>query len=93
MKKVLKCLFLAAIVMIAAPLLMVAQGTPAASDSTTVSIAQTVITALDSKWPVIAVIGTILFFLSEALSLIPSVKANGVFQLIGKIVSLFKPKA
>ncbi len=37
---------------------------------------------------ILAVLGGI----SEALSLIPAVKANGVFQLISDILKVLKPK-
>jgi len=37
---------------------------------------------------IIAVLGGV----SEALSLIPSIKANGVFQLIWDILKVLKPK-
>ena len=41
-----------------------------------------------------AVISTALFFVSEALALIPAVKANGVFQLIyGILAKLAKSKS
>lgn len=33
-----------------------------------------------------------LFGLSEALSLIPAIKANGVFQLIGNIIRALLPE-
>jgi hypothetical protein len=40
---------------------------------------------MDNPQNVAAVLG-VLFTVSEALSLIPSVKANGVFQLVFRII-------
>lgn len=37
---------------------------------------------------ILAVLGGI----SEALSLIPAIKANGVFQLLADIIAVLKPK-
>ena len=39
-----------------------------------------------STKPEIAIVVTALFAVSEALSLIPKVKSNGVFQLIANII-------
>ena len=92
MKKAIKVLFFAVLFMVASPLLMHAQDSTAVVDTTTVSIAQTILAALGAKWGIVGVVGTILFFVSEGLSLIPAVKSNGVFQLIGSILGMFKKK-
>ena len=60
---------------------------------TSSGIVQNIETALVGKWPLITTIGTALFVVSEWLAAIPSVKANGVFQLIfGALKGLFAPK-
>ncbi len=92
MKKFSKVLLsmAAAIAVILVPALAFAQDSTSVA-ATTSGVVETVISALEIKWPVIATVGTILFFLSEGLSLIPTVKANGVFQLVSSILAkLFK---
>ena len=44
------------------------------------------ISVVVSTKPEIAIVVTALFAVSEALSLIPKVKSNGVFQLIANII-------
>ena len=44
------------------------------------------ISVVVSTKPEIAIVVTALFAISEALSLIPKVKSNGVFQLIANII-------
>ena len=72
------------------PSLAFAQDSTAVANPATGMI-DTVVSALEIKWPIIGTIGTILFFVSEGLSLIPSVKSNGIFQLIASaLTKLFK---
>ena len=51
---------------------------------------QSIIDFFTNNWTAIA---TALFLVSEALSFIPAVKANGVFQLIFGWLSKFAPKS
>ena len=44
------------------------------------------ISVMVSIKPEIAIVATALFAISEALSLIPKVKSNGVFQLVANII-------
>jgi len=44
------------------------------------------ISVVVSTKPEIAIVVTALFAVSEALSLIPKVKSNGIFQLIANII-------
>jgi len=93
MKKFKKSILFAATFLVAAIVLVVptmAQDSTAVASGATTSVISTIVGALELKWPVIATIGTILFFISEALSGIKSVKANGVFQLVSDVLkSLF----
>lgn len=72
------------------PAVLFAQDSTAVGGGADVDIFQTILSALSLKWPIVATIGTILFFISEGLSLIKSVSANGVFQLIQSILKVFK---
>lgn len=82
--------FLVAALVLLVPTIALAQDSTAVASGATTSVISTIVGALELKWPVIATIGTILFFISEALSGIKSVKANGVFQLVSDVLkSLF----
>lgn len=69
-----------------------AQTSTAVSDSTTVAVTDSIFSVLETKYPIVTIIGTVLFFISEALSFFPKIEANGVFQLVAKILSYFKKK-
>lgn len=92
--KLTRLLFASAFVLMCG--ILFAQGggdSTSALTSSTDSFLQTIITALEIKWPIIATIGSILWVISEALSGITSIKANGVFQLIyGILKSIFGKK-
>lgn len=92
MKKYAKFLLglLAVAVVVLVPSFAHAQDSTGVAGNTS-GVIETVVSALELKWPIIGTIGTILFFLSEALSFVPKVKANGIFQLIaGVVTNLFK---
>jgi len=92
-KALLKVLVVAAIVIVATPLVMYAQDSTAISAPATSDILSSIVAWLESKWPVIASIGTMLFVLSELLGNIPAVKANSVYQLVAPwIAKLFGKK-
>jgi hypothetical protein len=96
MKKLLR-LFVAFIVLAAVvviPTIAHAQDSTAVSAGSTGGVIDTIVAALELKWPVIATVGTILFVLSEALAQIKSVAANSVFELIqGVLSNLFGKKS
>lgn len=76
------------------PSLAHAQDSTAVSGGTTGSVIETIVGALELKWPVIATVGTILFLISEALAGIKSVAANSVFKLVANILTdLFGKKS
>jgi len=73
MKKVLVFLFM---------LLVAGCGLAIAQDSTTAKVVGDLLPAVETKITWLPYVLGALFATSEALSLIPSVKANGVFQLV-----------
>ena len=82
MKKLFTFMFLAAICIVATPLYMYAQDTASAVTSGGTDAISFIVGWLGVKWPIVGTIGTVLFLFSEALALIPAVKANSVYQLI-----------
>ncbi|RTL47255.1 MAG: hypothetical protein EKK39_14900 [Sphingobacteriales bacterium] len=92
-KGILKLIVIAAFAMLATPLFMYAQDSTVVAPSDATDLLGNIVTWLETKWPVIASIGTALFVLSEILGNIPAVKANSVYQLIAPwIAKLFGKK-
>jgi len=63
-------------------LLVASCGLAIAQDSTAVNVVKDLLPAIEGKFTFIPYVLGALFAVSEALSLVPSVKANGIFQLV-----------
>lgn len=63
-----------------------------AQDSTYVKIANDILSPLEAKYPWIIVVLGVFGAISEGLSFIPQIKANGVFQLVWGWIKALGPK-
>jgi len=88
MKKISKVAFLSLFVMVAmtCPHFLFAQDSTGTGSGGNTDIFEIILNALSAKWPIVATIGTILFFISEVLGKSKSIAANGVFELIAKVL-------
>gem|GEM_PF-3062939 len=94
MKKLINLMLVAAIAIVATPLLMYAQDTTHYVGNAEASgVISVLYSYLQSKYPIIATITTVLFLVSEILAGIPSIKANSVFQLVYGILKTVAGKA
>ena len=94
MKKLFPLLFLAALIVLAMPMYMYASdSTNAVLSGGATSFAETLLTYLEGKWPIISTIGTVLFLISEVLGSSTTIKQNAVYQVIFSVLqSLFGKK-
>ena len=85
MKKIISLWSLAAIAIMLTPIVMYAQ------DSTLVNgaagdILKTVTIGLATQFPVVGIVGTALFVVSEVLGSSKSIASNSVFQLVSSVL-------
>jgi len=73
--------------MLAIVAMVISIGIVTAQDSTAGNIVNDILPTVESRYPIVSIVLGGLFGISELLSLIPGVKANGVFQLIFGIIS------
>ena len=89
MKKMIRLFVLAAIAIISIPLCMYAQDTTLIHGAGA-GLLKTVVGGFATQYPIVGLVGTGLFVVSEVLAGIPRVKANSVFQVLSELVrSLF----
>ena len=85
MKKIFKLLLFAAIAIVATPLLMYAQDTTLVNGVGS-DLLKTVIGGVATQYPILGLVGTGLFVVSELLGTSKKVAANSVFQVIAGLV-------
>ena len=72
--------------MLAMVAMVISIGIVTAQDSSAGNIVNDILPTVESRYPIVSIVLGGLFGISELLSLIPGVKANGVFQLIFGII-------
>ncbi len=89
MKNLIKLLVLSGIAIIAIPLLMYAQDTTLINGAGA-GLLKSVVGGVATQYPIVGLVGTGLFVVSELLGSSKKVAANSVFQLVsGLLKSLF----
>ena len=85
MKRIISLWSLAAIAIMLTPFIMYAQDTTLVNGAAG-DILKTVTIGLATQYPVIGIIGTALFVVSEVLGSSKSIAANSVFQLVSGLL-------
>jgi len=88
MKKISKFVFPALFILVAlaCPHFLFAQDSTGTGTGGNTDVFEIILNAVAAKWPIVATIGTVLFFISEALGKSKSIAANSVFELISSIL-------
>ena len=73
--------------MLAMIVMVMSIGIVTAQDSTAVNIVNDILPSVESRYPIVTIVLSVLWGISELLSLIPSIKANGIFQLIFGVIA------